>query len=199
MTEHADASSIVSTDSGIGPQAQPYLECARLDDAPTCFACCATYFPPAAQRLLSASATCSCPSMYCGPAPTNAPSDAAADASPARDDAGTMADAAGEAPTRNDDAAADGAPGLEAQVEASLGVQLNPGISGSPFGLGACGADMCSLEAAASQQCVTCVLALLDGSQGMPLCPDGRAACKADPVCAPLLKCSANCPGAVSD
>jgi len=112
--------------------------CWRDDSAQDCFDCCMGFFPAAQQKLLAASASCTCTPSQCGPG----------------GDAG------------------DG---------------------------GACGADMCSLDAGPSNACVECVLGALEGANGPPLCPASAAACNQDPDCASLLACGANCPGTTMD
>lgn len=64
---------------------------------------------------------------------------------------------------------------------------------------GTCGASVCSLQAAPSADCLQCVLGLIEGASGPPLCSSSLAGCHADPACAPLLTCSQNCPGTTLD
>jgi hypothetical protein len=58
---------------------------------------------------------------------------------------------------------------------------------------------VCSSSAPPSMECLQCVLGVVEGAAGPPLCPESATACGADVDCAPLLDCSANCPGTVID
>jgi hypothetical protein len=126
-----DSGGTLAGDAAIG---NSYL-CWREDSAQDCFDCCMGYFPVGQQKLLAASASCTCTPSNCGPA--------------------------GDA--------------------------------------GACGADMCSLDAGPSNACMECVLGVLEGANGPPLCPASAAACNQDPDCASLFACGANCPGTTMD
>ena len=147
-----------------------YLFCARLDSAADCFACCASYFPLAPQKLLTAAASCTCAAPYCAP----------------------LSSAVGPSVDGGDDSGAADARSGTWDGSPDVGTE-------EPFGQGVCGADMCSSQAAPSQPCTSCVLGVLEGSDGPPPCPDSTAACNADPDCAPLLTCAVNCPGAIPD
>jgi hypothetical protein len=129
-----DSGSAQGADADIGTS---YL-CWRVDTAVDCFACCMAYFPLGQQKLMAASASCTCTPSNCG-------------------QEGDAGDA------------------------------------------GTCSADMCSLKAAPSKSCMECVLGVLEGASGAPLCPESAKACSEDPDCASLLACGANCPGTVMD
>jgi hypothetical protein len=165
-----------------------YNVCARLDDAVDCFACCASFFPKGQQKLLNAAASCSCAASYCGPLSGAVAGVASADSgAPDADSDGGDGSEAGA----NDQEAPEGG--------FSFGVEKSDADTGFPFGQGACGASMCSLQDAPSPVCVRCALGILTGSEGPPLCPASTVACNGDPDCAQLLKCSVFCPAATPD